>query len=200
MCDVNYAVIQNFTTRHCCVVKWIARCLGQILAKAMFPIYVKNVMTLVTGCLWVVPELRLCLVLPKLPDFMLSQSFWYNIWMNSLRSSCINYIWASVWLCGLKSISIGSFNHNTLCQVWWHDCASTRAYINWLLFFLLIYNVQKVFANSQLFLCYCILSRSTLNVINEFLKIAIVIHGLTHLNRFGVLPMLLLWILLVDYW
>jgi hypothetical protein len=69
-----------------------------------------------------------------------------------------------------------------------------------LLFFLLIFNFQKVFANSQLFLCNCILSRSTLNVINEFLKIAIVIHGLTHLNRFRVLPMLLLWILLVDYW
>lgn len=157
-------------------------------------------LALVACCLWIVPELSLCLVLPKLPDLLLSQSLWNDIWMNTLRSSCINNIRASIWLGGLESISIGSFNHDTLGKVRRHYSSTTRADVNWLLFFLLVYDVQKVFAHSQLFLCNCILGRSALHVINELLKIAIVVHGLAHLNRFGVLPVLLLWILLVDYW
>lgn len=163
----------------------------------MLSIDIENV-TLVTCSLRIISKLCLRLILPKLSDFLLSKGFRNNVWMNSMWGCCIYYVRTSIRLSCLEAVSICSFNHDILSETVWHYSSSPRAYVHWLLLLLLINNVQEIFANGQLFLGDSVLCWSALNVIDKLLKIAIIIHGWTHLDRFGILTMLL--ILLINVW
>ena len=118
--------------------------------------------------------------------------------MHSYWCSCINYIRDPVLgNCRLETISVRCLDHYIWRQIvkillLINSTSSAWTYFNRLIFLFLILNVNQFFINCHLFLNCSILSWCPLNIIYQFLKIAVIVHGLTHLHRFSILPLSIL--------
>lgn len=127
-------------------------------------------------------ELCLCLILPEFPNLLLSQSLWNDVWVQyTVRILIINNISPRVIISALGSDTEPS----TTIRCLYHYIYVLRQ--------LALISLDVIRAALLLLIdhWHLVIWAIALHIVQELLKVWVVIHGGTHLNRFRVLSMLL---------
>lgn len=127
-------------------------------------------------------ELCLCLILPEFSNLLLSQCFWNDVWVqNTVRILIINNVSPRIIISALGSDSEPS------TTIW-----SLYHYI-YVLRQLALISLNVIRAALLLLIdhWHLVVWAIALHIVQKLLKVWVVIHSGTHLNRFRVLSMLL---------